>query len=135
MNNLPRARHPGDMTKILVSRLVAKMDTIDGLTEIALLDRLSHLAHMATKRAIVYKDGHEVLRTEIEEPAVQLAATKEALQLRAAYPAKQVELTGSIKVEELHELAVRFEELPADRLAQIVDAEAVVALPAAVAEA
>lgn len=125
MNNQPRR---DALAQVLESRLAARMDLRAGLVTDALLERLDRLVHGAKKVARTFRDGKEIERVEIEEPAVQLAALKEALALRAAYPAKQVALTGSVRVEQLHELSMRFEELPADQLAQIIEAESV-ALP------
>lgn len=132
MNNRQPA-HPRDvLQKAAQGAVAAAMDRL-GLTQEALLENLRRVAFGATRTIHASHNGKITDTLEVDDHMARLAATDRALQLRGAYPAKQFELNGAVKVESLHELTVQLQALPIEELTRLVDAEAL-ALPPAESE-
>ena len=121
MNNQPVATRAD---RALRAGIAARMDAIQSLQEDVLLGQLSALT-MADRTVLAARNGRFTDERKVEDNVTRLKALELALQLRNAFPAKQLEVTGQVRVEQLYELAVRMETLPIAQLrelAGVVDA-------------
>lgn len=86
--------------------IAARMTQIPGLAESALLIRLAGLTH-AMRSVVVPTLGGDHQVIEVPDERVSLSAVREALVLHNVYPARQIDISGQIRVEQLHELSER----------------------------
>lgn len=113
--------------------IVEAMDAIPGLNRDALLRKLEELTHAKRTVVAAYK-GEITDSMEVEDPKEQRQAVALALQLRDEFPAKQVQVQGAMRIEQLHDVALQLSAMPAEEL-RVLEAQAIQELaPAALPE-
>ena len=75
----------------------------------------------AVKRTPVIHNGRVVSVFVDKDNAVRLRAVDRLTEAMGGYPARRVDISASFRVEQLHELAVRLDALPPERLLALAD--------------
>ena len=93
-----------------------------GWTDERLVEKLGALVD-ANKTLVASKDGEFTDQIEVPDNPARHAALHTMLQIRRAFPSAKVEVGGTVRIEQLYDVALRMESMPLERLAQIVDAD------------
>lgn len=124
MNNRGSKRSPTVADRQLAearASVEADLDAL-GFTTRAILEKLGALSE-ATKTLVASKDGEFTDEIEVPDNPVRLNAVTTMLQLRRAFPSTKVEVSATLRVEQLQAMVLRLEQLPPERLDQLLDAE------------
>lgn len=124
MNNRSGPRAPSPALRQLRAAESAFAATLTrlGWTDEMLIQKLGALVD-AEQTLVAQKDGEFTDQIEVPDNRARLAAIHTMLKLKSAYPSTKVEIGGTVRVEQLYDIALRLEQLPTERLAEIVDAE------------
>jgi hypothetical protein len=124
VNNRGSKRSPSAADQRLAearASVEADLDAL-GFTTRAILEKLGALSE-AKKTLVAAKDGEFTDEIEVPDNPVRLNAVTTMLQLRRAFPSTKVEVSTTVRVEQLQAMVLRLEQLPPERLDQLLDAE------------
>ena len=124
MNNRAGPRAPSPAQRQLRDASAAFEATLArlGWTDEVLVQKLGALVD-ANTTVLAQKDGEFTDQMEIPDNRARQAAIHTMLQLRRAFPSAKVEIGGTVRVEQLYDIALRMESMPIERLVQMVEAE------------
>ena len=113
-NRAGLSRAESRQTRVLAEALLARMDRVPGLSEPALIGKLKRLTEAERSIVLARPNGHEIVT--VEDNPTRLRALDQAWTLRQAYPAAQLEVSGRIRVEQLHQIALGVAHLSVPQL-------------------
>lgn len=123
MNNRSGKRAPAADRQLAAARAAvdADLDAL-GFTVRAILEKLGQLTD-ANKTLVAAKDGEFTDSIEVPDNPTRLNAVTTMLHLRSAFPSTKVEVTGTVRVEQLQAMVLKLEQLSPERLDQLIEAE------------
>lgn len=124
MNNRGAARSPSPAQRQLTAANAAIEGVLDtvGWSMERLLTALGNLAE-ANKTVLATKDGEFTDSMDIPDNPIRLNALTTMLQLRRAFPASRVEVGGTVRVEQLHAIALQLSGLSVEQLGELIEAD------------